>query len=174
VEYDAYVYDLDGTLVRLAVDWEAVREEAAALLRERGVDPAAGDLWEMLSQAEAAGHRDLVADAIAAHEREGARASRRLPAADRLPHEIPVGVCSLNCEEACRIALAEHGLTDAVGAVVGRDTVPNRKPDPGPLLAVTDELGVAPERTLFVGDSGSDEAAAERAGMAFSYVSDLA
>jgi phosphoglycolate phosphatase len=37
-EYDALVYDLDGTLVRLDVDWGAVTEEVAAVLRARGLE----------------------------------------------------------------------------------------------------------------------------------------
>ncbi len=174
MEHDACVYDLDGTLVRLAVDWAAVRADATAALSARGVEADGADLWDLLGVAEAAGHRAVVDAAIATHERDGARNARRLPAADRLPHEVPVGVCSLNCEEACHIALAEHGLDDHVAAVVGRDSVAGRKPDPEPLLAVADELGVAPEETLFVGDSESDAEAAAAAGTAFSYVSDLA
>lgn len=173
MEYDAYVYDLDGTLVRLDVDWGAVRDEAAAALAERGVDAAGADLWDLLECGERAGARDAVERVVAAHEREGARASRRLPAADRLPHDVPVGVCSLNCEDACRIALSTHGLDGFVASVVGRDSVATEKPDPEPLLAAARDLGVAPERTLFVGDSERDERAAERAGMAFAYVSDL-
>lgn len=174
MEYDAYVYDLDGTLVRLDVDWAAVRSDAAAALSTRGVETEGVDLWDMLDLAAEAGHRAVVDGAIAAHERDGARTSGRLPLADRLPHDVPVGVCSLNCEAACRIALETHGLADAVATVVGRDSVAGRKPDPAPLLAVARDLGVAPERTLFVGDSESDAVAAEAAGMAFRYASDLA
>jgi phosphoglycolate phosphatase len=59
-----------------------------------------------------------------------------------------------------------------VDAVVGRDSVPARKPDPEPLLAALDALDVPPNRALFVGDSASDAEAAERAGVAFRYVGD--
>ena len=38
VNYDAVVYDLDGTLVDLAVDWDAVARDVASLLEARGVD----------------------------------------------------------------------------------------------------------------------------------------
>lgn len=172
--YDAYVYDLDGTLVRLDVDWTAVRADAVARLEARGLEVGGADLWALLDVAERAGHRAVVDDAIATHERDGARTSRRLPAAERLPHDVPVGVCSLNSEAACRIALEEHGLAGSVGSLVGRDTVAGRKPDPEPLLTVLGDLGVAPERALFVGDSESDQAAARAAGTAFSYVADLA
>ncbi|WP_368409311.1 HAD family hydrolase [Halomarina litorea] len=168
-DYDAVVYDLDGTLVRLAVDWDAVARDVSEVLEARGVD-APRDLWEMLERSDETGHRAAVEEAIAAHETEGARNSERLAHADGVPHGMPVGVCSLNCEAACRIALETHGLTEAVSVVVGRDSVGTEKPDPEPLLAAVRELGVAPERTLFVGDSERDEVTAERAGTAFRYV----
>jgi phosphoglycolate phosphatase len=167
----AVVYDLDGTLVRLDVDWAAVEQELATALRERGVD-AAGDAWEMLDTAEAAGCRDAAEAAIAPHERAGADDSALLPLAEELPREGPVAVCSLNCEAAVRDALDRHGLAEHVDAVVGRDSGPQRKPDPEALLAAVDALGVAPADALFVGDSDSDALTAERAGVPFVYASE--
>lgn len=170
-DYDAVVYDLDGTLVRLAVDWMTVEREVAARLREAGVDPHEHDMWEMLDAAEAAGVGDDVDALIASHERDGAAQAERLPTADELATlDVPVAVCSLNCEAACRTALDRHDLLDACRVVAGRDTVPARKPDPRALTWVLDELGVAPERALFVGDSQSDQTTAERAGTDFRWV----
>jgi len=170
-DYDAVVYDLDGTLVDLLVDWEAVAADVADVLGDAGVDARGVGLWEMLNLADEAGVPDAVEAAIAAHEREGARRSRRLPTADELTDGgPPAAVCSLNCEAACRLALETHGLDDLVEAVVGRDSVDTRKPDPEPLLAALEPLGVPPERALFVGDSERDAEAARRAGTAFRWV----
>ncbi|MFD1515070.1 HAD family hydrolase [Halomarina rubra] len=167
--YDAVVYDLDGTLVRLLVDWSRVATDVAATLRERGATPP-DDLWAMLQHAKETGHHDAVEAVIADHERDGARRSERLPRADDLPLSVPVGVCSLNCAAACRIALDTHGLDDHVRVVVGRDSVATEKPDPEPLLATVRALDATPERTLFVGDSERDERTARRAGTAFEWV----
>ena len=167
---EAVVYDLDGTLVRLTVDWEAVATDVERVLCERDVDAAGMDLWAMLELADETGHRAAVEETIAGHEREGARRSARLAFADEIVDDLPVGVCSLNCEEACRIALDTHGLTAAIDCVVGRDTVESYKPDPEPLLAAIESLGATPERTLFVGDSKRDEETATHAGTPFSYV----
>lgn len=163
------IYDLDGTLVRLDVDWDVVAGEVAATLRDRGVDPP-DELWEMLSYADEVGHRDAVERVISAHEREGARNSNRLRSADDLPLDVPVAVCSLNAESAVRVALETHDIQEFVGPVVGRDSGPERKPAPDGLLAIADALGVSPERTLFVGDGERDELTAERAGTAFRWV----
>jgi phosphoglycolate phosphatase len=171
-DYDGVVYDLDGTLVRLDVDWSAARRDAAGVLSARGVDVEGRSLWDLLELAVEHGYRRPVEDAIAHHERRGARTAERLPAADNLPHPCPVGVCSLNATAACRIALELHGLDDAVDAVVGRDSLDSYKPDPAPLLAVLDELAVDPGRALFVGDTERDQETARRAGVDFAFVAD--
>ncbi|WP_424013526.1 HAD family hydrolase [Halorubrum xinjiangense] len=182
--YDAVVYDLDGTLVELAVDWDAVADAVLDVYAEHALIPPTEELWDLLGAADDYGIRDEVEAAIADHERPGARESALLPLGDRLTgiaagadagSHPPAGVCSLNCEEACRIAADTHGLDDALvsDAIVGRDTVETHKPDPASLLAAIDRLGAAPENALFVGDSQSDAVTAERGGVDFAWVSDL-
>jgi HAD superfamily hydrolase (TIGR01549 family) len=169
-EYDAVVYDLDGTLVRLAVDWPAVHRDVVATLRETGIPVDDESLWELLGRAHSEGFAPVVEAVIADHEQRGARAAEVLPTADELPRSVPVGVCSLNAEAACRLALERHDLDTHVETVVGRDTVGTYKPDPEPLLAAVRDLSAAPGRALFVGDSERDARTAERAGVPFRYV----
>ncbi|MFB6210664.1 MAG: HAD family hydrolase [Halobacteriales archaeon] len=172
-EFEAIIYDLDGTLVRLTVDWDTVRDEVAVFFEQRGHSVEGKTLWTFLDYADETGYRDVVEEIIGEHERPGARRSDRLATADELDERTgPVGVCSLNCEAACRIALEVHELLGYVDTIVGRDSVATRKPDPEPLLTVAQRLAVDPEAILFVGDSERDEIAAERAGMAFRYVGD--
>jgi len=168
-EYDAVVYDLDGTLVRLAVDWSAVRRDTVAAVREAGLS-AGGSLWSLLDRSHDEGFADIVEPVIAEHECRGARDANRLPTTAELPREVPVGVCSLNSEAACRLALRRHGLAAHVDVVVGRDTVDTYKPDPEPLLSAVRDLSATSDRALFIGDSERDQRTAERAGVAFEYV----
>jgi len=169
--YDAVVYDLDGTLVELDVDWDAVAVDVREIYHRANIEPPGNGLWGMLEAASDVGLATDVESAIAAHEHDGARTSARLAHADDLlERSLPAGVCSLNCERACRIALEEHALSPAVDAVVGRDTVETWKPNPEPLLATVSRLGADPERALFVGDSARDQQTAKRAGVDFEYV----
>jgi phosphoglycolate phosphatase len=168
--YEAVVYDLDGTLVGLDVDWQLVTREVADRLADRGVATDGATLWTLLKRADAAGVGDVAEELVATHERVGARTSDRLPLAEELPRDVPVGICSLNAESAVETALERHDLAEAVDAIVGRDSVATQKPHPEPLLTVTNRLGVDPAGTLFVGDSETDERTAERAGTAFQYV----
>lgn len=173
VTESARVYDLDGTLVRLAVDWQAAERDARDVIAEAdvGIDPEREGVWDLFDVAEEHGLYEELESRISAHEVRGAEDSRRLPTADELADlSMPVGVCSLNCEAACRIALERHDLIGYVDAVVGRDSVDYRKPHPRPLLAAIERIAADPAATTFVGDSESDAVTAERAGTRFRYV----
>ena len=163
------VYDLDGTLVRLPVDWGAARDDLAADLREYDLDPEGRDLWGLLDLVESTGHRDRFETVVGEHERDAAHEAPALALCEELrAHDGPVGVCSLNSEAACRIALDRHGLDADV--VVGRDSVESYKPDPEPLRAALSALGADPTQAVFVGDSERDRVTAERAGVRFRWV----
>lgn len=168
--FDAVVWDLDGTLVHLVVDWDEVTVDAASVFEAAGVDASGVDLWEMLDLADQSDLRDDIEAVIGEHENVGARRSDRLPHADVVGQFDAEGVCSLNCERACRTALDVHDLAPHVDAVVGRDTVSTRKPDPEPLLETIRRIGASADETVFVGDSVRDEEAARRADVAFRYV----
>jgi phosphoglycolate phosphatase len=59
--------------------------------------------------------------------------------------------------------LEEKGLAGYFQWLVGGDTLPQQKPDPAALFWVMDKAGVAPEESLFVGDSRNDVRAAKAA-----------
>lgn len=173
--YEAVIFDLDGTLLRLDVDWRAVDAELAELLRGAGVDPEEHHAWELLDAAEAVGLGAEAEAVIARHEENGARNCDRLPLADRLlAIDRPLGVVSLNAVQAVRTALEAESLLDAVDVVIGRGSVPERKPRPEPLLAALEELNVDPTAAVFVGDSEGDATTAQRAGVDFMSVDELA
>lgn len=60
--------------------------------------------------------------------------------------------------------LNDLGIADAFEIVVSGDTLSVKKPDPGPLLHVSNFFGLAPNEALMVGDSVSDVKAARAAG----------
>ena len=51
------------------------------------------------------------------------------------------------------------------GAVIGGDTTGKTKPDPAPLFAATDRIGIAPRECIYVGDDRRDVQAGQAAGM---------
>ncbi len=60
--------------------------------------------------------------------------------------------------------LRDLGIADYFGIVVAGDTLPVKKPDPGPLLHAAEFFGTGPEHSLMIGDSKSDVKAARAAG----------
>ncbi|GGJ05701.1 phosphoglycolate phosphatase [Halopseudomonas pertucinogena] len=60
--------------------------------------------------------------------------------------------------------LEEKGL-GSFDWIIGGDTLPVKKPDPAGLIRVMQEAGVAPQHSLFVGDSRNDVQAARAAGV---------
>ena len=59
--------------------------------------------------------------------------------------------------------LKELGVFDEFEIVVSGDTLPQKKPDPAPLLHVAKHFGVSPTKSLMIGDSVSDVKAARAA-----------
>ncbi|MCL2656187.1 MAG: phosphoglycolate phosphatase [Betaproteobacteria bacterium] len=71
-----------------------------------------------------------------------------------------------NKAQAFTLPLLEHvGLARYFDAVVSGDVLPQKKPDPAPLLHACAQIGVSPARAIMIGDSANDAEAAQAAGM---------
>ena len=176
------VFDLDGTLVDSVPD---LTDALNKVLRERGHAP--------LSRAEVApmvgdGVPALVARAFAARGGDAAEAAAMLPGyiaiyeanATALTRPYPgvpetlqqlrrlgyrTAVCTNKLQEATRRVLAGLDLAGLFDGVAGGDRYTVRKPDPGHLLRLIDELGGSPARAAMIGDSENDAAVAHAAGV---------
>lgn len=76
-----------------------------------------------------------------------------------------LAVCTNKPEAITRELLRDLGLLELLAAVVGGDTLPQRKPAPEPLLAAIAGMGAVPAGALMVGDSENDVATARAAGV---------
>jgi len=82
---------------------------------------------------------------------------------------LRLGVCTNKPEAPTATVLRALSL-GPFDAVVGGDTLPQRKPDPAPLLHCQAQLGPPVSQTLFVGDSTVDAQTAQAAGMDYAHV----
>jgi phosphoglycolate phosphatase len=57
------------------------------------------------------------------------------------------------------------GLASRAACMISGATIPQRKPDPAPLLLASEQTRVAPARPVYVGDAERDIAAGRAAGM---------
>lgn len=76
-----------------------------------------------------------------------------------------VGICTNKPEGLAERLLCSLGVRDAFASLVGADTLPQRKPDPEPLLEAARRAGGRPELSCLVGDSDTDRQTARAAGV---------
>jgi phosphoglycolate phosphatase len=170
------VYDLDGTLVDSRDDLADSVNAMLDLLELPRRDPAAihGFLGEgaeqLIRRSLGPAHEDRYPEAAPIWRDEY---KKRLLARTRLYPgisevlQVPPparGVLTNKPGEFAREILRGLGIADAFGSVVGGDEAP-RKPAAEGLLRICAALGVAPSRTLLVGDSAVDLATGRAAGV---------
>lgn len=179
----AVIFDLDGTLIDSAAD---IAANANAVLEEIGLAP--------LPSAQIASYvgngvphligRVLEASDMAAdgplHKPMVARFNQLYETAFEHTTIYPgvrkalvqlaemgciLGICTNKPIAPTHAVLRHLGLDRHFGAVYGGDSLPQRKPDPAPLIAAAGDLGRA--RVIYVGDSEVDAETAANAKLPF-------
>ena len=79
--------------------------------------------------------------------------------------QISIGVCTNKAEAPARLILEKTGLAAHVSALVGGDSGYGLKPDPRPLQACVEKLGLRSADVVYVGDHGVNVATARAAGI---------
>jgi phosphoglycolate phosphatase len=175
------VFDLDGTLVDSAPDIAAavnalfaelrLPEVELALIRRMIGDGAPVLLERALAHVGATRRASDLMPRFSIHYGENAvRLTTVYPAVlETLTHlrglGCRLGVCTNKPIGPTRSVLAALGLDALIEAVVGGDSLPQRKPAPEPLLAVIRALDGTPESAVLIGDSAVDLACAKAAGV---------
>ncbi|HVY66878.1 MAG TPA: HAD-IA family hydrolase [Gammaproteobacteria bacterium] len=183
------LFDLDGTLVDTAPDLVAVLN---TLLVERGrvrmpyaiarnevSNGAIGLLRLGFGDAEAAGQLEALRARFLALYRTnvcvGSRLFVDLQSLLQQEGEFRWGIVTNKPHAFTEPLLADLGIAGHWGTVVSGDRLPQRKPDPAPLLLAARELGLHPSSCVYVGDAPRDIEAGRAAGMktvaaAFGYI----
>jgi len=182
----AVVFDLDGTLVDSVADIHAA---TAAFLGENGLAPLdlatitgfVGNgvpvLMERVLRAagQAADPQSVAARLPRFLEIYGAAPSalsRLYPGvAEALGElqaaDIVLGICTNKPEAPARQMVEDLGIAGFFSALVGGDSLPQRKPDPAPLRRAAEDLSVDLAALVYVGDSEVDAATALAAEVPF-------
>jgi phosphoglycolate phosphatase len=177
----AVLFDLDGTLADTAPDLIGALEGLRAELGFPPIDPrplrdfasrGAPAILEAglpeLDPAEREALRARYLDDYAARCWHDSRAFDGMPALlEQLEAAgIAWGVVTNKIERLARLVLNGAGWSDRAGCLVAGDTAARPKPAPDPVEHACRQLGVSPERTVFVGDDERDVAAGRAAGTA--------
>ena len=76
-----------------------------------------------------------------------------------------VAICTNKPEHLARLLMERLGILDSFAAIVGADSLPMRKPDPGALLETVRRAGGDTSRCLLVGDTSTDRETSRAAGV---------
>lgn len=183
---EAAVIDLDGTMVDTADDFTA---SLNGMLAELGARPVSRE--EVVGYV-GKGSEHLVNSVLSARFSAEETAARFADALDRyqahyadvngrhtrLYDDVEPGLaalaqagvklaCVTNKPHRFAVALLEkYGLARYFAVILGGDSVARKKPDPQPMFAACDAMGVAPGNAVAIGDSENDALAGRAAGMA--------
>jgi len=168
----AVVFDFDGTLARLNIDFARMRQAISSLSERFGLpfhDLKARHILEQVHEAEQilslqspTGSRAFVKEAYALIEAielaaaaEGEVFSGVRPLLDTLQaHGIRTGMISRNCKRAVSTVFPD--LSAFCRVVLCRDDVPHVKPHPDHLRRAMSFLRAEPTQTVMIGDHPLD------------------
>jgi phosphoglycolate phosphatase len=170
---EAVIFDFDGTLVHLNIDFKLMRQEAEELLAEYGLDPGPlksllilemiDEATRLLSKHDPLKGQELYDKAhelITEHEVRAARNGRVFPGVIEMfealkNHGMKIGVITRNCETAVKMVFPN--IERFCHVFIPRDNITHVKPHPDHLSAALKAMSVSkPDRCLMVGDHPLD------------------
>ncbi len=182
MNYRAYLFDLDGTLVDTAPDLSRALNHTLASAGLEPVDEALTRHWvghgvrAMLeaafrhqglaaTDADLDQNQALLLDYYAAHIADHSTPYPTVvDTMTTLARRAPLAVVTNKPTDLSVRLLDALDLSRFLQVVVGRGTTARFKPDPAPALYACEQLGQSPRNSLFVGDSETDVLCARASG----------
>jgi phosphoglycolate phosphatase len=177
----AIIFDFDGTLAVLNIDFSSMRERVFDLMRRSGIredavqekylleiiDEVYQNLWEKNPSGAETFYQESH-DILHEVEMKAAEKGKLIPGAagtlTRLREKgIKVGIITRNCEDAVRKVFPD--INDFCDVFVSRNSVKKVKPHPDHLTRVMKSLKISGKEAAMVGDHMIDIQAGKRVGM---------
>lgn len=155
----AVIFDFDGTLFDLAIDWEAVK---------KAIGSTDGTVYRFLNSLPQEDRQKAIR-IIKDFELKGVLQGRLLPVAREIlnvlkDRKIFVAVTSRNSREIILNAFTRYQL-HLPDLVVGLEDIKQMKPHPEAVGKVLRKFKLKPDQCLLVGDTANDMAMAQNAGI---------
>jgi phosphoglycolate phosphatase len=169
----ALIFDFDGTLAELNIDFAAMRAEVEVLARALGLGgpwPGEGYLLEQVAEVAARlgnGFAQRAGQLIMDRELAAARQGRLFAFTRQLLEQaraqgLGLAIISRNCGPAIRMVFPQ--IDYSCDVFLPRETVTHTKPHPGHPLAALERLGLTPAQAVLIGDHPTDVQTALAAG----------
>ncbi len=177
----AVVFDFDGTLVVLNIDFSSMKERVFDLMSRYGINneiiqekyvlEIIDEVYEMLWRKSPSGAETFYQqshDILHEIEMRAAEKGRLIPEVVETlkglrEKGVKVGIVTRNCEEAVRKIFPN--INDFCDVLVSRNSVKKVKPHPDHLTHVMKSLKISGEEAVMVGDHRIDIEAGKRVGM---------
>jgi phosphoglycolate phosphatase len=177
----AVIFDFDGTLAVLNIDFSFMREKVFDLMRHYGVEgnmieeryvlEIIDEVTQQLGKKDASKAETFYQEAhriLHGIEMEAAGKGKLLPGVEGAltflrRKGVSVGIVTRNCEEAVRKVFP--GIDHYCDVFIARNSIKKVKPHPEHLTTTLNRLKVRGEESLMVGDHPIDIHAGKRVGM---------
>ena len=177
----AVVFDFDGTLAVLNIDFSQMREQVFQLIRKHGIEESSieekylleiiDEVVQILNQKNFSAAEEFYQEAhqiLHEIELKAAEGGKLLPGVEAALKSLrgkglKIGIVTRNCEEAVRKVVPD--IEEFCDVFVSRDSIKKVKPHPEHLTSVLKALNVSGEETVMVGDHPIDIHAGKRVGM---------
>jgi phosphoglycolate phosphatase len=177
----AIIFDFDGTLAALNIDFSSMRGKVFDLMKGYGVSEELveerylleiiDEVYQILWTKDPSGAEDFYQKAhqiLHEIEMKAAEKGSLIPGTEATlrslrKKEIKVGIITRNCEDAVRKVFPD--INDFCDVFVSRNSVKKVKPHPDHLTYVMESLKISGEESMMVGDHIIDIQAGKRVGM---------
>ena len=178
----AIIFDFDGTLAVLNIDFSSMKKRLFDLVRRNGIKDEAiqerylleiiDEVYQILCEKNPSGAETFYREShLILHqvEMKAAEEGRLIPGTEGMLESlkekgIKVGIITRNCEDAVRKVFPD--IDDFCDVFVSRNSVKKVKPHPDHLTHVMKSLKISGEEGVMVGDHIIDIQAGKRVGMA--------
>jgi HAD superfamily hydrolase (TIGR01549 family) len=184
----AIIFDMDGTLFDLNVNWQKVRNKLDEHTKNKyrlGNGPIFQTLFTGFKEVEKrfgkAAVEELEGILMGLEHRDAIEKSKpkdlyRLGIKwieNKSPEKKILAIVSSNFRKTLDDVLKKHNNAIRFDMIISREDVEQMKPNPEGLIKVIDKYDLSPSNCIYIGDLKSDEDAANAAGMLFLYAQDL-
>ncbi len=174
-DYDAYLFDWDGTLARSLEVWLEIKRE---LYHSHGLELTDEQIVLSFGRVRVTLQEMAVSNAIIDKilDQMGKLSSQRIPAAEFYPYAYEMllalkakgkklALITTGWRETIDMILDKHQLHGVFDVVITGGDVKEHKPHPEGILTALKRLGVRKDRAVMLGDSDKDLLAAKNAGV---------
>ncbi|MFX0017312.1 MAG: HAD family hydrolase [Promethearchaeota archaeon] len=180
------VFDLDGTIVKLAADWRSLKDDLTERYAEhyreecqfRSISACLSNIVERNDEEELRKNIEI----IRRYELENIK--ENIPIEDSIffinnlglfgvQKDTKLAVLSLNTRRTIIESLKLANIYEKIDFIVGREDIRKWKPEPEGLLKIKEYFGVKKEEMVFIGDLDKDLLTGQNAGIESLLVDEL-